>query len=78
MIWADRLALAWLTLIFGVMFLLTGGRSLTTIATDPAAFADLWIHLAGYAIVIPWLGLRAFDLIATGSLRYRGRSSVRP
>jgi hypothetical protein len=71
LIWADRVALMWLVLIFVGVFFLTMGRSVSLTVRDPAGAWDVWGPIIEFFVLPPWLVLRALDLIFTGEIRLR-------
>jgi hypothetical protein len=66
LIWADRLVLVWLTLIFAGFLILGGAQSFHD---HPEANIVVMEYIIGYFAVLPWLVLRALDLLITGRVR---------
>jgi hypothetical protein len=66
LILTDRIALFWLVLIFAGFFILGGAQSFHD---HPDANIVVMEYIIGYFALLPWLVLRALDLLITGRVR---------
>jgi hypothetical protein len=64
MIWVDRLALVWLTIVITVLIF--------AIPMVPGGGFNIWPYAAFWFVGIPWLALRVIHFIVSGSQSMRG------